>query len=118
MTRESARVLSIKLTSERGHWRIQMHVDGEIEPSAIFGCRGGLAPVLRALVTADAQVTAVRADPLLDVRGTEPTVTVTMPSGRHLTFALRDVQEAPPDVPEARGAIRGSTGEGEPIDVD
>lgn len=94
------RDLTVKLLSERGHWRVEVYVDGEVEPRTIFGCRAGFEPILRCLLTAEAQVTAVSAGSKLDPTRSVPSITVAMPSGRRLSFRFVGGQEGIPDAPE------------------
>jgi hypothetical protein len=102
---EPVNTLAIKLLAERGHWRVECRVNGEIEPRTVFGCRQGFEPMLRTLLAADAKVTAVSAGSEKAVGGAEPRITVQMPSGRKLTFVFFGGEDALAEVPEGLGAV-------------
>lgn len=97
---EPVRSLAIKLLTERGHWRVEVYVDGQVDPTTIFGCRQGFEPMLRALLTADAKVTAVSTGSQKAMVGGEPRITVQMPSGRKLHFLFAGGQDSPADLPK------------------
>jgi hypothetical protein len=106
------RSLEVKLTDQRGHWAVELRVDGQIEPSTIFGCRQGFEPILRALATAEAKVTAVSAGAVGDAWDSGPSITVSMPSGRKLTFLFAGGTEAIPDAPQGVSATISRRGDG------
>jgi len=56
--------------------------------------------MLRALLTAEAQVSAVSARSVSDVGPTGPSITVRMPSGRKLTFLFAGGTEPIPELPQ------------------
>ena len=95
------RNLSVKLIDKRGHWEVEMRVDGQVDPATVFGCRQGFEPMLRALQSAEAKVTAVSAGTVSDALDTGPSITVSMPSGRKLTFLFAGGTEAIPEAPQA-----------------
>jgi hypothetical protein len=94
------RNLDIKLTDKRGHWEVEMRVDGQVDPATVFGCRQGFEPMLRALQTAEAKVTAVSAGSISDPVHAGPSITVTMPSGRKLSFHFVGGTEPIAEFPE------------------
>jgi|SRR6266571_3360644 len=93
--------ITINLSSEFGHWRIEFGVNGKVEPANIFACRSGLAPLLRGLESAQAQYNGITSLPEGHAGRIPPTVAVRMPSGRLLTFTLSSVESALPEVPKS-----------------
>jgi hypothetical protein len=91
--------LDIQLVHEGGHWRIELRVNGEVDSTTIFGCRQGFAPVFETFRAAETQVHAVGSGSESNVLPGEPSITVSMPSGRRLAFAFAGRTEAPPKVP-------------------
>jgi hypothetical protein len=78
----------ITVTRERGHFRIEVYVDAAIEPATVFGCREALLPILAAMETAEAQESAVAPRSESNTITTPATVTVRLPSGRYISYAL------------------------------
>jgi hypothetical protein len=91
--------IAIHLTHHARGWRIMLNVDGQIEPSTVFGCREGLFPLIAGLVATEAQVAAVRAGTQRNMGDAPTLITVTMPSGRELTFRLAEDEQLAANVP-------------------
>lgn len=113
---EPVRTLAIQLLAERGHWRVEARINGEVEPRAVFGCRQGFEPMLRTLLAAEAKVSAVSAGSDKAVWGAEPRITVHMPSGRKLSFVFVGGEDALADVPEGSGGVVGAGSGSQPVD--
>jgi S-formylglutathione hydrolase FrmB len=92
--------IAVNLTRQGRHWRIQVAVDGKIEPTDVFGCTDGMLPLLTGLERAESEANAIFSRPERQMRGAPPSITVAMPSGRHLTFELTSVQQALAEGPE------------------
>jgi hypothetical protein len=91
--------ITIDLTREGRHWHIQLAVNGEIHSRRVFGCSEALTPLVSGLLAADAENASVGTHPEGHGPVRPATITVSMPSGRILTFALRSVQLPIADLP-------------------
>jgi hypothetical protein len=78
--------ISIQITREGRHWRLKFQIDGQVEPSHVVGCREGCAPFIAGLLAAEANENAVEASPETEAAHSPTLITVSMPSGRVLTF--------------------------------
>ena len=86
--------LSVKFSGKRAPWKIQFGVNGQVQPADVFACRDGLEPLLRGLSAAESEYLAVLAGAGSAAGYSVPSIAVTLPSGRVLTFTLREVQES------------------------
>jgi hypothetical protein len=91
--------ITVDLTRQGRHWNVQLAVNGEIHARRIFGCSEALTPLVSGLLAADAENATIGTHPEGDRPVRPATITVSMPSGRVLTFALRSVQHSVADMP-------------------
>jgi hypothetical protein len=91
--------ITVDLSREKSHWRIQLAVNGEVHPRHVFGCTEALAPLIAALSAADAEQRSIWTTTDTDAPIRPATIAIGMPSGRVLTFKLTSVQQTLPDVP-------------------
>jgi hypothetical protein len=110
--------IDIRVTAHTRHYRIETAINGEIQPRHIFGCRDGVLPILSFLTAAELEHHRIRTRGQSDTGSDEATITVSMPSGRVLTFKLASVQDAVSNLPE--GVLSETTGSGrcDPVDGD
>jgi len=85
--------VTVEIARQGTHWVLKLYVDGEVDSGTVVACRQGLAPLVRGLEAAEAKIRAVSATTERAVVDSPPTVTVVMPSGRELTFALTSLQD-------------------------
>jgi len=78
----------VAITRERGHFRIEVYVDGNVQPATVFGCRDSLLPLLAALETAQGKKGAVVADSAPDAVGVPASIAISLPSGRLIAYGL------------------------------
>jgi hypothetical protein len=78
----------VKVTRQMERYLIQVYVDGQIEPTTVFGCREALFPVLRALGGRAAHQNGIA--PLRELHGASSpaTIAVQLPRGDVLTYGL------------------------------
>lgn len=96
-----ATTLSIEFLNQGRFWRIVFGVNGKVEPTGVFGCRDGILPMVAALRAAELEYDPISATSKTDPRRGPPTIAVSMPSGRVLTFALMGVDPGASERPEA-----------------
>lgn len=90
----------ITLTREGRYFRVEVYVDGNIEPATVFGCRDRLLPVLAALETGQG-TDGARWSSTEPYTLTAPTsIAVRLPSGRFIAYSLVIAQEPFPDGPQ------------------
>lgn len=104
---EPRTILGVKLTRDRGHWIIEMNVNGQVDSSTIFGCRDGLAPMVTTFLRAEAQIGSVEATTERYVACGPPYIAVTMPSGRVLSFGFIEGYEALSEPPQEVRPVAG-----------
>ncbi len=80
--------LSVNVTSERRMYRIEVYIDGEVQPTTVFGCNEGIAPVLRALSAAHAENGPGAATPDTHSRGAPSSITFHLPGLRTVVYSL------------------------------
>jgi hypothetical protein len=96
--------ISVKLSRELRHWQFEIEVDSEIQSRRIFGCSEGVTPLVRSLLAAESQETIPGTSANRDAGYRPSRITVTMPSGRLLTFELRQADESVSEIPQTFGA--------------
>jgi hypothetical protein len=78
----------IAITRERGHFRIEVYVDSNVDPATVFGCRESLLPLLAALETGKGYDRAVVPDSTPDAIGVPASIAISLPSGRLIAYGL------------------------------
>jgi hypothetical protein len=78
--------IAVQIAREGRHWRLKFNIDGQVEPGHVVGCREGCAPFIAGLLAAEANEYAVSASSEAHASHSPALITVTMPSGRVLTF--------------------------------
>ena len=78
----------VAITRERGHFRIEVYVDGNVQPATVFGCRDSLLPLLAALETGKGQQTPVVATSESDPIGVPSAIAISLPSGKFVAYGL------------------------------
>jgi hypothetical protein len=89
----------ITIARERGHFRIEVYVDGQIEPTTVFGCREGLSPMLAGFETGERDYRAVAAAPETNAVTAPSSIAVRLPSGRYIAYERVLAQDPVPDRP-------------------
>lgn len=80
--------LTVKVGAEKRLYRVEVYIDGEIEPTTVFGCRDGFGPVLAALEATEGQDDSIWSRAHAAVRGSPSTIAFHLPSGRIVTFGV------------------------------
>lgn len=91
--------ISVKIDRNRSYWRLTFNIDGQVQPSHVVGCRDGLAPMIAGFLAAEAEQYTVWPATERATSNAPTIITVTMPSGRQLTFEQRFLDQALPDGP-------------------
>lgn len=92
--------ISIDLSRDGRHWRLELSVNGEIEPRNVFACSEALNPLVFSLERAELEANRIVAASHGDVRTFPSDVSIRMPSGRTLTFTLTRLQQAETSEPK------------------
>jgi hypothetical protein len=92
--------ISVHIARESHYWRIGFNVDSNIEPTHVVGCREGCLPVIAGLLAAEANEHAVWSGADVDAINLQTVITVSMPSGRVLTFRQVFVENRQSERPE------------------
>jgi hypothetical protein len=92
--------IAVNIAREGRHWRIGFTIDGKVQPGNVFGCTDGMLPLLAGLMAAEAQANAISSHAEREMRTLPSVISVSMPSGRVLTFTLTSLQQAFPLPPE------------------
>lgn len=80
--------LLVEVGSELRHYRIAVYVDGEIQPTTVFGCHEGIAPILRALGAAHGEYRTGGPTPQTHPSGAPSSITFHLPGDRLVTYSL------------------------------
>jgi hypothetical protein len=83
----------IEVTTQRDHYRVEVYVDGEVQPRTIFGCRDALKPILDCLESTARQEGVGWTRPETDTRHNVPEIAFLLPTGRSLTYVLARTQQ-------------------------
>jgi hypothetical protein len=89
----------ITIARERGHFRIEVYIDGQIEPTTVFGCREGIEPILDSLGSGERYKRTVGATSEPDTITPPATIAVRLPSGRYIAYGCVVAQDPFPDGP-------------------
>lgn len=92
--------ISVDVSRDSRHWVFHVYVNGEIQPTTVFGCRDALTPLLEALLTANSEEnipgssseTAVSVGPTL--------VTFHLPMGAVVSYVRIGSQNPLPNSPQ------------------
>jgi len=90
----------------------ELGVGTHIQPTTVFGCREGVAPLLAGLIAAESHYASVGAIPERDAGDAPSAIAVTMPSGRVLTFVLGSIESTLPEIPQKLPAVSGPRRDG------
>lgn len=110
--------ISIQLGKVGRHWSIKLDVDGNVGSSTAFGCSDAMLPLVAGLLATEAQIAAIGAGTESQMGRAPSRITVTMPSGRVLTFKLALDKQAFSVPPEILSTLPGTAGEREPVESD
>jgi hypothetical protein len=108
--------ISIKINRKGRHWVFEIDVDRSVQPTRVFGCSDGMLPLLASLISAEAQNTGVGTLTNSHSPTSPASISVTMPSGRLLTFNLATVENSLADSPQFPPGVWSSGGAGQPVD--
>jgi hypothetical protein len=78
----------ITVTRERGHYRVVVSVDGEIEPTTVFGCSERLEPVVRRLIMTQSEYHGIIERSKPGTFTAPPSITFQLPGAQTLTYTL------------------------------
>jgi hypothetical protein len=92
--------LTIKVHRERERYRIAVYVDGQIEPTTVFGCRECLLPILERLGAAQGKKAPVFSTTEFRAAGGVTSVAVHLPRGDVVTYAAALPQKMIAESPE------------------
>ena len=109
--------LTVDVARDGRYWRITTYVNGAVEPTTVFGCRDGIAPIVEALLTAQAQQDAAWSGAESRVRGVPSTITLHLPGDRSIIYGVILPEEMVSQSPQfpARAAVSG--GAGDPVNT-
>jgi hypothetical protein len=83
----------VRITTHGRHYRIESTINGKVDAANVFGCTDGMLPLLAWLTAAELQYAGIGARAETNSSDGEATITVEMPSGRLLTFALARAED-------------------------
>lgn len=85
--------LTVHVARHLDIYRVAVHIDGQVEPTTVFGCREALAPVVRALLATEDEQHRLFADAEPDAARRPSTIAFHLPGARVVTFAAILPQE-------------------------
>jgi len=85
--------LTVHIARHLDVYRVAVHVDGQIEPTTVFGCRPALAPLVAALLAAQDEDNRIAAGTETHTPGGPSTIAFHLPGSRVVTFARILAQE-------------------------
>jgi hypothetical protein len=92
--------LTIKVHRERERYRIAVYVDGQVEPTTVFGCRECLLPILKRLGAAQGKKAPIFSTSEFNTAGGVTSVAVHLPRGDVVTYAATLPQKMLANAPE------------------
>lgn len=109
--------LTVNFARDKGHYRITMEIDGQVEAGAVVACKEGILPVLAHMVATQLEHDQLRRTGKTDARRTPPTITLRGPFGHALIFSLTAVQRRDSDSPEPFLGLREGGGAANPVNA-
>lgn len=95
--------MHVDVTSDRRHYRIEVHVDGDVEPTTVFGCHEALSKILLSLDPGHREQHTPGPAPEAGVGRGVTSITFHLPSGRILAFSRVAAYQGVAKTPEGPG---------------